>query len=940
MRKKSVLVIACIAMLLVLIPQMAFATEVDSTNIETYDASRSVQGAMAGRYYENNRYKYEVITNMSSVMNMNGIDYGTFYMGVKTSSGFELSKDIESAEMIIAKNGIELARETIAVGEQPQFSGDIDGINYGVLCRTDDTGKVESLSGRIRFDLSIDAFSYYTELAGTYNLTFNWTAEGMSYVAVMNCSLTQGEMFSLIQPSGSTNGILTDYWGWAQDATETVSFDFNTLESYFGEHWDNEQQEWIDSEIKKLFVYTDSSMNGVFDFVSCSSSMSGLDEIFVQGSPIHFDEAAEVIPLCVRPHLMTENMIGKTCVLTFKKGNETRNVNLKIAKEDVSFLKNNTIYAVNQSYQQVVTTDSDGTVKLCCGDEGMESILENSAKLHMNEQSRKYVFIRYQNGNLVSVQMQAPTGGDAQKLGFILESDDNSIYSYRLEPLQQGSVYLKAKNSASLTVKCEIDFPYAAFFAKRERTESAFRTELHYIDAIERGSGEAYFYLMTPEAEWIDQGALKVSFTESYKNSDGQWQEREYAETGITFTPDGTYYDSVSKANFFVWKMTITEKFVESDEDNQWKNLFIYDKNSVEDDGNIYSAEYGYGGGVQIFDATEIPKDQKIYWFDKNGNTIVQDGKLVLNTTSGSLEQYAREGFAQWGAKGDVDGYFAVKKGSEYYIINTPVSSDAPSKVIISQAEDGAYKVKWRNTGRYLASATFDGKEYFLKMTINLYNTGFYTKNEPNERWLLDNEMYFNDAIEKKEDGHEAYFYLISDDWDLDASCKPVFVEWKYSTEEDGDYGSYVELEPVEGISFDNVEILEIGRKQYYSWKMAISDECVNGDFGEDFLVGFKKGDRILQSIAYIEIFGINAPEIIYGNVNGDDRESVDTADVLYLKRYLAGWNGYDNAEKRTADVNRDGLIDSADAMILERHVAGWKGFENLPVIKTQTESA
>lgn len=931
MRNKSVMFIVCIAMLLALMPQMAFATEADSVGIETYGASQSVQGVLAGRYYENGQFEYEPITNMSSVMNMNGINPdGTFYMGIWKASGFERGQDIDSAELIITKDGAELARETLTVGSVPQLGAEIDGLNYGILCRTDDTGKVKKLSGRVRFDLSTDAFHYYTKLAGIYNLTINWTADGTRYTATMNCSLTQGKMFSSIEPEGNENGVLTTYWGWAQDATKTVSFDFNPLKSYSGEHWNPELQEQVDGEITKRFVYTDSSMDGVFDFVGCSTSTSGFEKVFVQGVPIRFDENSAVTPLCVHPHFITENMIGSTCTLTFKKGNVTRTVTIRIDKEDMTFLKSNIIYAVNLDSCQSIAAAGDGTVKLCCRNEAMEYLLKDSEQLSMGDRTGKYIFVRYQNGKLVSVQMQAPTGSDAQKLGFSLESSDNGIYTYLLQPLKKGTVSLKAVSNDNLRANCEIDFPSAAFFTKRERTEEAFRTELHYIDAVERGSGEASFYLMTPKEEWIDQSALKISFLESYRSSNGQWTEREYDEEGIRFTPDGTYYDAAGKANFFVWKVTITDKFDDGGERYNWKNLCIYDESGLEDDRSIYSTEYSYHASLTIFDATEIPAEQKLYWFYKNSNITIQNGKLVLMNAPGSLDLYARDSFSQRGVKDNSYGYFAVKKGNDYCVIDTPVSSDAQGKVIISQAENGSYKIKWRNTGKYLASTNFEGKEYFLKMTIALDNTGFYTKNEPDERWLLDTDIYFSDAVETSEDKSEAYFYLISDEWDIDATCKPVFVEWQSGSSEDGYDSGYVETAPVGGISFGDVQILKVGSKQYYSWKMTISNKYQEG-YSNSKIVGFKKGDEILQSAADIEIFGVNAPQAVCGNVNGDNRESADTADVLYLKRYLAGWNGYDDVEKRTADVNRDGLIDSADAMILERHVSGWTGFEQLP---------
>ena len=64
----------------------------------------------------------------------------------------------------------------------------------------------------------------------------------------------------------------------------------------------------------------------------------------------------------------------------------------------------------------------------------------------------------------------------------------------------------------------------------------------------------------------------------------------------------------------------------------------------------------------------------------------------------------------------------------------------------------------------------------------------------------------------------------------------------------------------------------------------------------------------------------------------------INSADTLYLRRSLAGWENY-NASLENADINQDGVIDKADVIALERHIAGWKGYKTLPVPKTQTES-
>ena len=62
-----------------------------------------------------------------------------------------------------------------------------------------------------------------------------------------------------------------------------------------------------------------------------------------------------------------------------------------------------------------------------------------------------------------------------------------------------------------------------------------------------------------------------------------------------------------------------------------------------------------------------------------------------------------------------------------------------------------------------------------------------------------------------------------------------------------------------------------------------------------------------------------------------DDNCLVDSADVLFLKRYMAGWEDYlQNGNWYAADIDNDGDITIKDLMILQRHVANWKDFQNL----------
>ena len=88
--------------------------------------------------------------------------------------------------------------------------------------------------------------------------------------------------------------------------------------------------------------------------------------------------------------------------------------------------------------------------------------------------------------------------------------------------------------------------------------------------------------------------------------------------------------------------------------------------------------------------------------------------------------------------------------------------------------------------------------------------------------------------------------------------------------------------------------------------------------------------DGIKVEIPKIESGNVNAYKIYYGDVDGNKK--VDLADALYLKRLLAGWNGYKLLSMECTDVNQDNVIDLEDIITLEKHLAGWKGYEKLPM--------
>ena len=62
-----------------------------------------------------------------------------------------------------------------------------------------------------------------------------------------------------------------------------------------------------------------------------------------------------------------------------------------------------------------------------------------------------------------------------------------------------------------------------------------------------------------------------------------------------------------------------------------------------------------------------------------------------------------------------------------------------------------------------------------------------------------------------------------------------------------------------------------------------------------------------------------------------DDNWYVDASDAIFMQRYIAGWEAYQEAiDWYSTNLNNDETIDIRDLIILQRHLAGWKKYENL----------
>ena len=69
-------------------------------------------------------------------------------------------------------------------------------------------------------------------------------------------------------------------------------------------------------------------------------------------------------------------------------------------------------------------------------------------------------------------------------------------------------------------------------------------------------------------------------------------------------------------------------------------------------------------------------------------------------------------------------------------------------------------------------------------------------------------------------------------------------------------------------------------------------------------------------------VCGVSGPPRMYGDV--DENGEVNPNDAVYILRYAAGLDRFDEVTLRYADANGDGEVDERDAVVVLRHAAGF----------------
>ena len=351
--------------------------------------------------------------------------------------------------------------------------------------------------------------------------------------------------------------------------------------------------------------------------------------------------------------------------------------------------------------------------------------------------------------------------------------------------------------------------PDTGFYSsERRNTDTYFDYEFRFVDAPKDSNGKAYFYLISRVSDSASQMAKVTTGNWDYGRE--EWQEKAIDDIEIGAVTKKT----IAYEDFYICRITVDESYI-GDEDEE---TFI----RIADDVSWCVAP------IRIYGAEEPGEENILYWIDAGEHVgydvNISDERMLTVDEPMVIEDYMESPF--YITYLDTrEGYFAVKRDGNYYIIdNVPLRS---GDLKISKTAAGLYKIEGNKLGKYKAAG---GENNALKINIRvvLPDIGFYNAKKKSADSYLNGVLDFNKAVNKSADGKYAYFYILSDILDSDINdIKASIGDWDENDEFKSETGN--------GVSIGNFTKEQIDGKQYYVCRIDVSKEYKGK--GEEYLI-------------------------------------------------------------------------------------------------------
>ena len=381
--------------------------------------------------------------------------------------------------------------------------------------------------------------------------------------------------------------------------------------------------------------------------------------------------------------------------------------------------------------------------------------------------------------------------------------------------------------------------------------------------------------------------------------------------------------DAVQRqAVYYHWNMQ-EAGLVSVTEGNATQNELTLLHGSV-DDGVFHQVQYSMESTIVL----EHDRPWMIEWKAAGNGNNYGGGKLLSTTdNSDSCAQYLylpadSRGLVAWGVSKDSANYgFQLRKNGidtreeHVYRIENRIADDGMNTVylIVDGEEIGAMDTGYRTSTNSSGSAGSlidepknwaNGKDIYMNC---IGAGGSFLLNNMKLSYLkiwenginTDKDEITGPVITQQPTDVEAYpseKFSIG----LEAEGTDLTYRWYYRDDASAEWSE----SDINGSSYSGVMSAALGGREVY---------CVVTD---------ANGKTATSEIAKLILKATPAPTCTYGDV--DSSGTVDVNDAVYILRYAAKLDLFDETQMSIADVNADGEVDERDAVVILRHAAGF----------------
>ena len=385
---------------------------------------------------------------------------------------------------------------------------------------------------------------------------------------------------------------------------------------------------------------------------------------------------------------------------------------------------------------------------------------------------------------------------------------------------------------------------------------------------------------------------MLVTFSRGYEQIIEVWQQPGTTET---YTFDLSNY----KQNDFAGVRLTVQNYWYYDENG---NMVQYKKKGENDPvTNADGTEIKYGTGVTAISICPVVYFSPITVVDSNPTTPTKPTDDVTTPDYNPGAGYHAYDFKE----GAMDKYWGNSSSSS---AETKSFGNNGDVTMISKGKNNKqYQAAWLFKSRKdeATGNTTVVSEALSKQLINSIKQGYAYANEPNGLGVLAVDVKVNSA--KHPETNKDCAVLCEVSFIMKDESQNVTAEKWLNVGQSGILT--IPTKDKNGVAYDpdNIQLIKLAVNNYANFG-------ANGACGVTDI-------NVHYSAIYVPGKSSDNPDVVYGDANGDD--SVNMKDVLFLRKYIAGYNIEIN--KTNCDLNMDEAINMKDVLILRKHIAGWK---------------